>query len=486
MPVRGTRLSTVLIAPAGLLILAVFAVIAASAGAGRAASFLPLFAAAFAGYLIAAAAVLRPPGGEAGAAGALRLVVALAVAYRLVFLFLPPALSTDLWRYLWDGRLVCAGLSPYAHAPADPALLPLRDDLYARLEHRDVPAIYPPAAQALFAAGGACGRSATALKALFVGADLLGMVLIARLLRLRGLPPLRLLLYAWNPLVVIEVAWSGHLEPAALACALAGTAAIIQKRPMRGALALAVAGLVKLLPWFLFLPLWRHLTRRAAAAGAAAALVAVAFLPFAGDGARLAGGFSEYARRWQGNGSVFPIVEAILVGLDPAPALTAAIAAVRARVPWSGPLDLLYPWVHPPFLARAVCFAAALAAAAMVARRVADPLRACSLTIGAAILLSPTVHPWYLIWMVPWLCFLPSPAWIFLSGAVVLAYAAPHDAAPPAWIPVAEYGPFALLLALEWWRRRRGGTRGGAPGERGGAAVARPAPERVVDSPAPD
>ncbi|MGH9750093.1 MAG: hypothetical protein ACRD6R_09240, partial [Candidatus Polarisedimenticolia bacterium] len=252
---RGARLSPVFIAPAGLLILAAFAAMAAAiGGAGRTASFLALFAAAFAGYVLAVAAVLRAPIGEAGAARLLRLVVALAVAYRLVFLFLPPVLSTDLRRYLWDGRVACAGFSPFAHAPADPALLPLRDDLYARLEHRDVPTIYPPAAQALFAAGGACGRSATALKALFVGADLLGMVLIARLLRLRGLPPLRLLLYAWNPLVVIEVAWSGHLEPAALACALAGTAAIIQKRPIRGALALALAGLVKLLPWFLFLP----------------------------------------------------------------------------------------------------------------------------------------------------------------------------------------------------------------------------------------
>ncbi|MGH9797945.1 MAG: hypothetical protein ACRD5D_07280 [Candidatus Polarisedimenticolia bacterium] len=150
---------------------------------------------------------------------------------------------------------------------------------------------------------------------------------------------------------------------------------------------------------------------------------------------------------------------------------------MRARVPWSGALDLLYPWVHPPFLARAACVAAAIAVAVAAARRVADPLRACRLTIGAAILLSPTVHPWYLIWMVPWLCFFPSPAWIALTGTVVLAYAAPPQGQPAAWVPIAEYLPFAVLLALEGWRARR---------DRERAAAARSAPERVVDSPASD
>jgi hypothetical protein len=282
--------------------------------------------------------------------------------------------------------------------------------------------------------------------------DLLAIALLIRLLRLRGLPPHRVLIYAWNPLVVVEVAWSGHLEPAGVACVLAGAAAIIQKRPVRGALALALAGLIKVLPFFLFVPVWRHLRPRAAAIGAALALAAVAYAPFFKGGMVPGAGLGEYARRWRANGSIFPALEAILQLLDPAPHLKAAIAAIRARVPWSGALDHLYPLVYPPTLARAACLLAALGILVAVARRVADPARALYLSIGAALLLSPTVHPWYLIWAVPWMCLFPSPAWILLSGLVALAYLPPSP-----WVPVAEYGPPLALLAAGAWRRRRPG-----------------------------
>jgi hypothetical protein len=377
-----------------------------------------------------------------------------AVLFRLVFLFLPPVLSTDLHRYVWDGRALLAGFNPYRHAPADPALEPLRAAApYDRLDHREVRSIYPPAAQLLFAAGAPGG--ATGVKSLVVAADVAAIACLARLLRRRGLPPARALLYAWNPLVIVEVAWSGHVEPAGVALLLVGAAAIIQKRPVRGALAVAGAGLVKVLPWALLIPLWRRFPPRAVAA--AAALGLAAYWPFRGAGPALASGLGEYARRWEGNGALFPVVRAAIAALDPVPWLKEAIAFLHARLPAAVPVDLLYPWAYPPALARGACALLALAAALWVARRVADPLRAIYLTIGAALLLSPTMHPWYLLWIIPWLAFFPSRAWLLLTGLAPLTYlnlGAAGDVPPHPWVPLAVYLPFAVLALRD---RRRGG-----------------------------
>jgi len=414
--------------------------------------FLALYLATFACYAFAVRLVLRPgllPGRAEGAAGT--AILALACLFRATLLGGAPALSGDLYRYRWDGRLVLAGLNPYLEPPEAPALLPLRDALYPLLEHSEVRTIYPPAAQALFAAGAALAPGVTGIKGIMILADLLTIAVLRRILARRGVPPLRILLYAWNPLAVIEVAWSGHLEPAGVVCVLLAAGAIIQERPVRATLALTLAGLVKLLPFALFAPLWRRLPWRALLA--VPILAAAACWPFRSAGRRLVGGLQTYAGNWSGNESVYRLARGALDWLDPTPALKAALWFVRAHVPGSAPLDRLYPYLYPDDLARAACALAAAVFAVVLARRTRDPLRGLYLMTGALLLLSPTLHPWYLLWLLPWLCLFPSSAWILLSGLVVLAYAdagaAGRAAEPSAWVAWLEYGPFYLALVLE-------------------------------------
>jgi hypothetical protein len=77
--------------------------------------------------------------------------------------------------------------------------------------------------------------------------------------------------------------------------------------------------------------------------------------------------------------------------------------------------------------------------------------------VGAYLALVPTaMHPWYVVWIVPFLCLAPSPAWLYFSGAVSLSYVA-YLVAPapiPAWAWLAQYGPLFGLLAVEAWRSR--------------------------------
>jgi hypothetical protein len=75
--------------------------------------------------------------------------------------------------------------------------------------------------------------------------------------------------------------------------------------------------------------------------------------------------------------------------------------------------------------------------------------------IGAYLALVPTaMHPWYVVWIVPFLCLAPSPAWLYFSGAVSLSYVAflVRPAPLPAWAWLAQYGPLFGLLAVEAWR----------------------------------
>ena len=63
-----------------------------------------------------------------------------------------PMLSDDVYRYVWDGRVQLEGVHPYRYAPVDPALGTLRDaHVFPRINHPEVPTIYPPLAQSLFA-----------------------------------------------------------------------------------------------------------------------------------------------------------------------------------------------------------------------------------------------------------------------------------------------------------------------------------------------
>ncbi len=84
------------------------------------------------------------------------------------------------------------------------------------------------------------------------------------------------------------------------------------------------------------------------------------------------------------------------------------------------------------------------------------PWHAAALAIGVWIVLGPfSVHPWYVLWMVPFLCVTPSPAWLYFCGAVVLSYTwyLVQPARLPWWAWLGEYGPLYALLAAGAWRR---------------------------------
>jgi len=423
--------------------------LAAKPAPGRTSFFLVLYFVVFLLYLLAVRDTLR---GKSEGAGP--LVLGLACLFRLTFLAAPPALSHDLDRYLWDGRVTLSGGNPFLDPPASRVAASPDDKEIARIEHAEIPTIYPPAAQALFAAGAALQAGVYGIKLLVIVADLLVIVALRALLRARGQPPVLSLIYAWNPLAVTETAWSGHLEPAAILFVLLAARAIIQKREHRATLALTIGGLVKLFPLVLMAPLLRSV--RAGSLLLVPTLLVAAYWPYHAAGRRLFAGLRAYSDRWLANESLFALVYAAIDALDPTPRLKSAIAWTRRCIPHTEGLDRLYAYVYPVDLAKGLCALALLVFAVGLWLRRADPLRGCFLLTAAALLLSPTAHPWYFLWVLPWLCLFPSRPFLLLTGLVSLAYvnlgAAGRALEPYPWIRVVEYAPFYVLLGADCLR----------------------------------
>src|SRR4051812_4434665 len=238
-------------------------------------SFFVLLALAAVGYfatLHQVARGLRPSG------RALIACAGLALAWRVPMLLAPPEPGADLRRYIWDARVVRAGLSPYAVIPADPAFAFLRTTESWPVNNPDVPSPYPPGAQLLFLAATTASESARAIKVAALVCDALLALVVWRSLVAASANPGWLLAYLWSPLVSLEVARHGHLDVAGALFIAAAAFALARGRALVGSIAFALSLGVKPLPIVLLPLLWRRVSRLHAVAGFAVLLAL--YLPF--------------------------------------------------------------------------------------------------------------------------------------------------------------------------------------------------------------
>ncbi len=164
------------------------------------------------------------------------VILVIAIVLRMLFLFRPPELSDDIYRYLWDGLRTLSGHNPYSAAPSEiPAHIQKHNEFYAHLlkhiNHPDLITIYPPAAQVIFAAGAFFGGTILGLKILLLMIDLATCYVLLELLSLLDLPPWRCILYAWHPLPVLEIASSGHIDGAGIFFLLLAFLLLLKQRP---------------------------------------------------------------------------------------------------------------------------------------------------------------------------------------------------------------------------------------------------------------
>jgi alpha-1,6-mannosyltransferase len=389
-------------------------------------------------WAVAAALVLR--GGDQRPA--LALILGTAVLLRLIALAAPVFLSDDINRYIWDGRVQAAGINPYRYIPTDPELEALRDPLIFPNINRNnfAPTIYPPVAQMLFLAATRFGETALAVKLMFVTIEAVGIGTLIFILRAAGRPPEHILLYAWHPLPVWEIAGSGHVDAAVVTFAALALAAGVTGRRVWSALALAAATLVKFFPLVLAPALWRPAKSNLGDWRWPATFIAVivaAYLPYIGVGSRALGFLPGYvAEENLGSGSGF-----WLLGM-----VRRAVAIPLAA-----------------YFGLAASVMAGLAVGAL--RRRPDPCSGLNwaMALGTAALFFASPHyPWYFVYLVALLTAAPWwPAW-WLTLAAVLLYWDPKPGNIPSWVGFTLYGGFVILCAVDIARRTVSNKRSGA------------------------
>ncbi|MBI1354708.1 MAG: hypothetical protein GC160_10200 [Acidobacteria bacterium] len=372
------------------------------------------------------------------------LIWTAALVFRFTVLPMTAGLSDDLARYRWQGRLQAAGGNPYLAAPADPEWSGLRDETWPRVTRKDLASVYGPLLELSYRASYEVARRITDdpvaqerfFKFPFAALELGVGWAVWLLLRLSRLPPERLLIYLWSPLVVVELWAQGHNDSLAMLLVVLALAAARAARLRRAWACLTGAALAKLWPAALApLLLFRGESEgprptvwsRAAAAWVAAPLIALAVWPYAG--AVLAAGdvLEGFAGGWQNNDSLYGWILA-WSGDDPRQ------AAARVGLLWLACATLLW------FTAR-------------------EREQAALWSIVALLLLAANCFPWYLCWFAPLLALYPNPALLLWTALAGLAYHVVTDyAILGVWEELAfyrrlEYAPVLALLALEALRR---------------------------------
>ncbi len=360
-------------------------------------------------------------------------IMVIAVFLRSLFLCRHPELSDDIYRYLWDGIRSLTCHNPYSLAPIE--VKPQTEALALLLEsvnHAHLVTIYPPAAQAIFMAGSALGGSVLGLKVLLVAMDLVTCAIILRLLSRLQLPSWRAALYAWHPLPIIEIAGSGHIDGAGillffLTLLTAKSVIELSKDPMDSrresptpvisstafyflfaGLTFACAGLVKLFP-LIFLPgcfiLFPPRGKGPFVIGwlTGTVLLTVPFLP---DLKNALVTLAVYVHHWEFGNFAYRTLHG----------LTSSGNIARWILAFAFLFTVTFSYVRL-FLKQRRSRRRSIGQESL--------LPALHVFYGIAIaylLLTPTLHPWYALYLVCLLPFSAGPAGLTLSWSVFLAY----------------------------------------------------------------
>jgi len=332
----------------------------------------------------------------------LGIVLVLAVAMRVSVAFIDPILSTDVYRYVWDGRVQAAGINPYSFVPADPALSVLRDAaIFSNINRADFAVtIYPPVAQAFFYLVTRLGENITVMRLALIACEIVTIAVVIDLLRRFDRPVTMVAAYAWHPLPIWEIANNGHVDALMIALAMAGLWLFIRMRPLASAVAIALGMLVKPYLVLMMPALWRPWDWRVPLT--MISTIAICYLPYLGVGAGVLGylgsGYLDEEDIADGDGfwlvhlanSVWDeeVPELVIIYLGAALAILGWLAV---RAAWRSDRS-------PETTIRHVV----------------------GLLLAGLFLLSPN-YSWYFLILVP---FLPivggAPAWTFTIGAFLL------------------------------------------------------------------
>ena len=338
----------------------------------------------------------------------------------------PPLLSDDVYRYLWEGLAMNSGYNPFLHSPS--SIEGLDNGLQSLVNHPDIPSVYPPLTLWWFRLLDALGGTVVLAQTMVAAFDLLIVWSMTFFLRSQKRPLGPALFYSALPLPVVESAAGAHLDVIGVSFTVLAIALIVRKRPHTGYVLLIAGAAIKLFP-ALIVPavLQKHhavshwLTLFIACVGGL--LIAWPVVSWA---LAFFQGWSMYARHWEFNGLLFPVLKPImgsntrlfLMGLAAVPLIAAAVKKV-------------------------------------------DPLTFWFVAGATFMMTSPTMHPWYGLWLLVPATLLGrwgwalAACWLLSSYAVLLGFSPESgEWSVPWWLWFTVWCPALLSIAAETGHKR--------------------------------
>lgn len=369
---------------------------------------------------------------------ALWTIAVVAIVLRVYLLFTEPLLSTDIYRYVWDGIVQGAGINPYRYFPAHEALSFLRDNpVYPNINRADYAVtIYPPVAQMFFFLATRLGASVVMMKLALLACEAVTVLMIVLLLRRLGRPVSHVVAYAWHPLPLWEIADNGHIDGLMVSFLMLGLWLAVTHRPLRAGAAITLGALAKPFAVLALPVIWRPWNWKLPLI--VLAVAALCYAPYLSVGSGLLGFLTRgylTEERFSTGEAFWPL----------------------AAVQW---LFGVHSWnQHRVYLVIAGIGLAALAvrAAFRKERSAATMLADVSQLLMAFLFLLSPNYPWYFLALTPFVALVGgAPVWALTVGAVVLQDEVTWDPSVPIMLrKTVLYAGFLAACVYAAWRARR-------------------------------
>lgn len=354
-----------------------------------------------------------------GAGQKLGLILLISLLARILIMGMP--VSDDVYRYLWEGKIIAAGESPYQY-PADHAhYVSYRDYYWEKMNHKDKLTAYPPLAELLFASVSSIAYSTWAFKFLFVLADLCVVWILINILSLRGADVRASLLYALNPIPLFAIAGEAHFDVMLVLAMLLSLLCVEKKAFAWAWIWLGIAIQIK--------------------------IIAVALIPL-----------FLWRCHWQYAWLTFiPLALPSLYFLDSLPGLFEGLWTFGVMNAFNGPIHGPVTYLLKGNIAGAslVIFMLYGFITLWVIWAVKTPTKAAYLLIASLVLLSPVVHYWYILWVIPFVALYPSLSWLVLTLTSSVYFTSTFSVENgegwsfPFWAMCLMWLPFLLVLSYE-------------------------------------
>ena len=354
---------------------------------------------------------------------ALTVIFALGILARLMFL--PYPVGNDVFRYVWEGYVQNLGFNPFRYSPLHPALAEIaRGELYSvwkQINHPEITAAYPPVTMLVFRILAWIHPNPFFFKAVMVGFDIGVMVVLMLMIKHRQILPSRLLLYAANPLILLYISGEGHLDIIQVFFLCQALYLVLCRKS--SATGFMILGLAILSKYFAVVALPFLINGENRAKSLAVLIPLILYIPFMDAGTGIFLSLVEFGTRFHYNDSLTALIRYAFGGHY----VWVSICLLAICLVW------LYLFVH-------------------------DQLRGVYLALGCLLVFLPTLHPWYIGLIAPFLVFFPSRAWLYLHAAVVMTF--PVSAIEfntgvfqeISWLRLIEYIPFYGLLLYGHFR----------------------------------